>query len=87
MTNPDDRKLPPRMTVFKDEVSWGPGSDPLSFPETVEYCLIKERDRDVAEARAKAFEEAADSFEYCGETAVSLAYMDKARAARGEGKK
>lgn len=55
--------LPPRMTVVKDEVHWGPGSDPLSFPDTVEYLSLAEHEHLLAEAvkkaRAEAFEECA----------------------------
>jgi hypothetical protein len=45
-----------------------------------EYLSKEESDYLIAQARAEVYREAADTFRMCGETAVELAYLDKAKA-------
>lgn len=50
-------EFPPRLTVLKDEIHWGPGSKAESFPQLVEYISMAESEMLLAEARAKAMED------------------------------
>lgn len=44
-------KHPPRMSVFKSDIVFGPGSDPDSFPEIEEYMSVSEAQEIAAKAR------------------------------------